>query len=487
MPPPPNQYETAVMGSLPPPPGLYDDDGAPPAPQEEYLLSLDAGTSSIKAAVIEVRNSGERRVVSFSIESLPPPAAVAGIAGSSEQDAEAWWAAATRAIQRAVAAQPVQAVALSGQMQSVVLLDGAGAPLRPALLYSDTRATAEAAALVASLGVERLRGEAINWKGAASTLPKLLWLLAHEADAVGGAAAVALSAHDFLYRRLTGVGATDPTNASTTGLLAAGGEDGWAAPLLADAGVPAALVAKLPPVRRGARLLAPLSAAAAAALGGALAEGTPVCLGAGDLGTTTVGALGSGGGRAVGAPSTYCYLGTSGWVATVGDANPEADDDDDDIDCFEVVHPLPGRRILAAPMTTAGGNVRWLCGLLWPELRRRRRARARRGGGGGGARRLQRAALLAVPERRALPRRRPARARVLRRHGCGYESRRHVPRRPRGHLLRRPLAAAFTARGAGGVRRARRRRRRAAGADRHRRGAPPPGAGGDRRAARRLV
>ena len=78
---PPNQYETAVMGSLPPPPGLYDDDGAPPAPQEEYLLSLDAGTSSIKAAVIEVRNSGERRVVSFSIESLPPPAAVAGIAG----------------------------------------------------------------------------------------------------------------------------------------------------------------------------------------------------------------------------------------------------------------------------------------------------------------------------------------------------------------------------------------------------------------------
>ena len=366
--PPPNQYETAVMGSLPPPPGLYDDDGAPPAPQEEYLLSLDAGTSSIKAAVIEVRNSGERRVVSFSIESLPPPAAVAGIAGSSEQNAEAWWAAATRAIQRAVAAQPVQAVALSGQMQSVVLLDGAGAPLRPALLYSDTRATAEAAALVASLGVERLRAEAINWKGAASTLPKLLWLLAHEADAVGGAAAVALSAHDFLYRRLTGVGATDPTNASTTGLLAAGREDGWAAPLLADAGVPAALVAKLPPVRRGARLLAPLSAAAAAALGGALAEGTPVCLGAGDLGTTTVGALGSGGGRAVGAPSTYCYLGTSGWVATVGDANPEADDDDDDIDCFEVVHPLPGRRILAAPMTTAGGNVRWLCGLLWPEL-----------------------------------------------------------------------------------------------------------------------
>ena len=50
---------------------------------------------------------------------------------------------------------------------------------------------AEAAALVASLGVERLRGEAINWKGAASTLPKLLWLLAHEADAVGAASAVA--------------------------------------------------------------------------------------------------------------------------------------------------------------------------------------------------------------------------------------------------------------------------------------------------------
>ena len=31
-------------------------------------------------------------------------------------------------------------------------------------------------------------------------------------------------------------------------------------------------------------------------------------------------------------------------------------------------HPLAGVRILAAPMTTAGGNIRWLCGLLFPEV-----------------------------------------------------------------------------------------------------------------------
>ena len=58
-------------------------------------------------------------------------------------------------------------------MQSLVLLDADGTPLRPALLYSDTRATAEAAHLEATIGRERLLADATNWKGAASTLPKV--------------------------------------------------------------------------------------------------------------------------------------------------------------------------------------------------------------------------------------------------------------------------------------------------------------------------
>lgn len=89
----------------------------------------------------------------------------------------------------------------------------------PALLYCDSRASKEAAELEAQFGKETLHARTLNWKGAVSVLPKLLWLQRHEPHAVAAAAAVSLSAHDFLYLRLTGEHATDRTNASTTGLL----------------------------------------------------------------------------------------------------------------------------------------------------------------------------------------------------------------------------------------------------------------------------
>ena len=60
---------------------------------------------------------------------------------------------------------------------------------------------------------------------------------------------------------------------------------------------------------------APVTATAAAALGNAALEGILVCHGSGDLGATTVGALGAGCSAPAG--GTYCYLGTSGWVATM--------------------------------------------------------------------------------------------------------------------------------------------------------------------------
>ena len=115
--------------------------------------------------------------------------------------------------------------------------------------------------------------------------------------------------------------------------------------------------------------VAPLSAAAARELGVPRLAGVPVCHGSGDLGATTVGALGSGSfgggsGSGGGGVATYCYLGTSGWVATTCAAEercraaPRA---------FRLRHPSPTASILAAPMTTAGGNLHWLAALLFGE------------------------------------------------------------------------------------------------------------------------
>lgn len=338
---------------------------------EELVLALDAGTSCVKAALVR-RNL---EVVSSAEAALSPPAD-GGCAGGAEQDSEAWWAAAVGASKQLTRPEGalVTLIALSGQMQSTLLLHADGAPLTPALIYCDSRAEAEAAAIAETLGTEAASLE--NYKGAVSILPKLRWLLAHAPTAVANAAKLALSSHDLLFARLTaGCLLTDPTNASTTGLLRRHAPAAaWETEILASAGVPAALVGMLPPIRHGAAALAPLGEAAAAALGQKVLGGGSVdflewrtsCVrvhhGAGDLGTTTVGAM-----LACASASTYVYLGTSGWVAMVRAAGGAAPPPHAPR-AFSVRNPTDDGVIYAVPMTTAGGNVRWLCGLLFAGL-----------------------------------------------------------------------------------------------------------------------
>ena len=142
------------------------------------ILAIDAGTSSVKALVASRGANGWTLHAKACCEHDAP---ATGPAGEAEQDPESWWASLVRAVRTLSESTDlggVAAIALSGQMQSVILVDGDGAPIRPALLYSDTRAAAEAAELESRLGLERLQAETLNWKGAASVLPKLLWLQA---------------------------------------------------------------------------------------------------------------------------------------------------------------------------------------------------------------------------------------------------------------------------------------------------------------------
>ena len=65
-------------------------------------------------------------------------------AGWAEARPEAWLTAARDAVAQ-VGAPEVEAIGLAGQMHGVVLCDEAGEPVRPAILWPDTRAVAEAA------------------------------------------------------------------------------------------------------------------------------------------------------------------------------------------------------------------------------------------------------------------------------------------------------------------------------------------------------
>src|SRR5947199_391931 len=65
---------------------------------------------------------------------------------------QAWWSALREAVTQAGGIDDVDALSVGGQQHGMVCLDAAGAVVRPALLWNDTRSAAAAADLVDELG-----------------------------------------------------------------------------------------------------------------------------------------------------------------------------------------------------------------------------------------------------------------------------------------------------------------------------------------------
>ena len=92
------------------------------------LLGIDLGTTGVRAGVFDEQGS----LVVEASEACPPSPLVAGRA---EADAEGWWTAVRDVCTRLAARESldrVDAVAVTGQAPTAVLVDGAGRPLRPA-------------------------------------------------------------------------------------------------------------------------------------------------------------------------------------------------------------------------------------------------------------------------------------------------------------------------------------------------------------------
>ncbi len=194
-------------------------------------LGIDLGTTSVKTVLVD--ESGA--VLALASEPLalarPRP-------GWSEQDPEAWWAATVATLDALKSARPaelaaVEGVGLSGQQHGATLLDAADAPIRPAILWNDGRASAEAAELEAACpDARRITG---NVAMAGFTAPKLLWVAKHEPDGFARVRTVLLP-KDYLRLRLTGEKLSDMSDASGTHWLDVGAR-AWSDALLAATGL----------------------------------------------------------------------------------------------------------------------------------------------------------------------------------------------------------------------------------------------------------
>ncbi|MEX0709669.1 MAG: xylulokinase [Chloroflexota bacterium] len=310
-------------------------------------LGIDVSTTATKAVLIDPAGSLCGMGIAEYGVSRPQPL-------WSEQDPAAWWEAAQTAIRAALTAArasgaDVEVVGLTGQMHGAVLLDAAGAVLRPAILWNDQRTAAECDEIRAVVGREQLIATTGNDAITGFTAPKLLWVRRHEPDTWARLAHVLLP-KDYLRHRLTGDYAIDKADGSGT-ILFDLAERTWSPEILAALGLDPAC---FPPTFEGPEVTGTLTRAAAEATG--LREGTRVVAGGGDQAANAVGV------GVVAEGTVALSLGTSGVIFATTHA--PLHESRGRVHAF--CHAVPGRWHLMSVMLSAGGSLRWFRDALAP-------------------------------------------------------------------------------------------------------------------------
>ena len=157
---------------------------------------------------------------------------VSGERGARETDPREWWEALRTALAQTGRAGEVAALAIGGQQHGLVVLGQDREPLRPAMLWNDTRSAPQAAALAETIGAERLADRVGSRPVASFTATKWAWLREHEPATADATVAIRLP-HDYLTERLTGEGVTDRGDASGTAWWSTG-DEAYAADILAS-------------------------------------------------------------------------------------------------------------------------------------------------------------------------------------------------------------------------------------------------------------
>ncbi len=298
-------------------------------------LGLDLGTSGVKALLI-----GDRQEV---VASASAPLDVdRPHSGWSQQDPADWIAACRAALGELGRDHDLSAVAgigLSGQMHGATLLDAEDWVLRPCILWNDTRADDEAAALDADPRFREITGN-IVFPG--FTAPKLCWTAEYEPETFAKVAKVLLP-KDYLRLWLTGEHVSEMSDAAGTSWLDTGARD-WDDALLAATGLTRD---HMPGLVEGSEVSGGLRKAVAEEFG--LKAGVPVAGGAGDNAASAVGV------GVVHAGEAFVSLGTSGVLFAA--ANGYAPSPETALHTF--CHALPDRWHQMGVILAASDALSW--------------------------------------------------------------------------------------------------------------------------------
>lgn len=310
-----------------------------------FILAHDLGTTGNKATLFKPDGSIKATTFAGYPTDYPRP-------NWAEQNPADWQEAIITSTRQLLAQSGVEpgsiaAVSFSGHMQGALAVDQNGMPLRPAIIWADQRAIAEADFISRAGGREEIYRLTGNRVSPAYTAAKLLWIKNNQPDLYRRIHRV-LQPKDYAVFILSGVFATDYSDASLTQLFDLKNQR-WAGDLLASLGLAPEI---LPAIHPSATVVGHVTPSAAQLTG--LQAGTPVVIGGGDGACATVGA------GSVSPGDVYNYIGSSSWI---GLSTPEPVLDPQQR-TFNLSHLDPALYCAIGTMQAAGGAFDWLEQLL---------------------------------------------------------------------------------------------------------------------------
>ena len=305
-----------------------------------YVIGCDVGSQGTNAALYSVDGTLVASAYQGYDLSFPNP-------GWAEQDPRLWTQAVVDTVGKLVREVPEGSDAIKGlsfgsQLDGMVACDAAGRPLRPAMIWMDRRAEAQAAALAKRMSpTEFYRHVGANLDSSHAVF-KALWIRDQEPD-VFASATHFMPPGSFVLREVTGVLAVDYSNASSLALLDPRTRT-WSEPVLDATGLSPG---QLPELAGGTELAGTVTASFAEATG--LSPHTVAAIGCGDEMAATLGA-------GVFSAGEVCdVVGTAEPVCAASEVPRE--DPTMLVECHP--HADPAAWLLENPGWVSGGNLRW--------------------------------------------------------------------------------------------------------------------------------
>jgi len=241
---------------------------------QDCIVGIDIGTTSVRVTIYtaEGRQVSEGRVPNKITNPQP---------GWAEQDANDWWfgvcAAARQALQNfPYAPDAIKGIAVTSMRQTFVCLGKDFKPLRPAILWYDTRHAVQVDWVRSQID-SRIIYQQTGSPPGRRAIYKVMWLKQNEPEIYAQTAYIAFIP-DFILYQLTGELATTPGVSFASGCLSAVSPTRWASDFIADCGLDPLMW--IPDIYPPGTIAGCVSLRAAADTG--FRHGIPVVMAAGD-------------------------------------------------------------------------------------------------------------------------------------------------------------------------------------------------------------